>query len=114
MTEQALKEFLLDVSSISEDLPKQDLCKHRPYPSIPVIHIGCLQSFACIVKYCKSTMYKSPSKVRQASLFWDLEVMLSPKNSLYKLANLIEWDAFEQSFAPLYSKDNGRMTNPSV
>lgn len=59
-------------------------------------------------------MYKSPSRVRQVSLFWDLEVMLSPKNSLYKLANLIEWDAFEQSFAPLYSKDNGRMTNPSV
>ncbi len=39
LTEQALKEFLLDVSSISEDLPKQDLCKHRPYSAIPVIHI---------------------------------------------------------------------------
>ena len=49
-------------------------------------------------------MYKSPSKVRQASLFWDLEAMLSPKNSLYKLANLIDWNLFEQSFAPLYSK----------
>lgn len=49
-------------------------------------------------------MYKSPSKVRQASLFWDLETMLSPKNSLYKLANLIDWNLFEQSFAPLYSK----------
>lgn len=35
--------------------------------------------------------------------------MLSPKNSLYKLANLIEWDMFELSFAPLYSKDTGRM-----
>lgn len=39
LTKQALKEFLLDVSSISEDLPKQDLCKHRPYPAIPIIHI---------------------------------------------------------------------------
>ena|GEM_PF-3144717 len=39
LIEQVLKEFLLDVSSISEDLPKQDLCKHRPYPTIPVIHI---------------------------------------------------------------------------
>jgi len=35
--------------------------------------------------------------------------MLSPNNSLYKLANR---DAFEQSFAPLYSKDNGRMAKP--
>ena len=57
-------------------------------------------------------MYKSPSKVRQASLFWDLETMLSPKNSLYKLANLIDWNLFEQSFAPLYSKDTGRMAKP--
>ena len=57
-------------------------------------------------------MYKSPSKVRQASLFWDLEAMLSPKNSLYKLANLIDWNLFEQSFAPLYSKDTGRMAKP--
>ena len=39
LTEQALKEFLLDVSSISKDFPKQDLCKHRPYSAIPVIHI---------------------------------------------------------------------------
>lgn len=39
LTEQVLKEFLLDVSSISEDLSKQDLCKHRPYSAIPVIHI---------------------------------------------------------------------------
>ena len=39
LIEQALKEFLLDVSSISEDLSKQDLCKHRPYPAISVIHI---------------------------------------------------------------------------
>ena len=39
LTEQALEEFLLDVSSVGEDLPKQDICKHRPYPTIPVIHI---------------------------------------------------------------------------
>ena len=57
-------------------------------------------------------MYKSPSKVRQASLFWDLEAMLSPVNSLYKLANLIDWNVFEHSFAPLYSKDTGRMAKP--
>ena len=57
-------------------------------------------------------MYKSPSKVRQSSLFWDLETMLSPENSLYKLANLIDWNVFEQSFTPLYSKDTGRMAKP--
>ena len=34
LTEQALEEFLPDVSSVGEDLPKQDLCKHRPYPAI--------------------------------------------------------------------------------
>ena len=39
LTEQALEEFLPDVSSVGEDLPIQDLCKHRPYPAIPVIHI---------------------------------------------------------------------------
>ena len=38
--------------------------------------------------------------------------MLPPKNSLYKLANLIDWNLFEQSFAPLYSKATGRMAKP--
>lgn len=57
-------------------------------------------------------MYKSPPKVRQVSLFWDIEAMLSPKNSLYKLANLIVWNMFDQSFAPLYSKDTGRIAKP--
>ena len=57
-------------------------------------------------------MYKSPSKVHQSSLFWDLETMLSPEKSLYKLANLIDWNVFEQSFTPLYSKDTGRMAKP--
>ncbi len=65
-----------------------------------------------IIKSCKPTKYKSPAKVCQASLFLNFEVMLSPKNSLYKLANLIDWDVFEQSFSPLYSKDTGRMAKP--
>ena len=43
-------------------------------------------------------MYKSPSKVCQASLFWYLESMLSPQeNSLYKLATLIDLNVFKQS-----------------
>ena len=57
-------------------------------------------------------MYKSPSTVRQASLFWDLESMLSPKHPLFKLANLVDWNMFEQEFAPLYCKDNGRAAKP--
>ena len=57
-------------------------------------------------------MYKSPAKVCQASLFLNFEVMLSPKNSLYKIANLVGWDVFDQSFSPLYSKDTGRMAKP--
>ena len=57
-------------------------------------------------------MYKFPSKVCHASLFCNLEAMLSPKNSLYKLANLIDLNLFEQFFSPLYSKDTGRMAKP--
>lgn len=40
-------------------------------------------------------MYKSPAKVCQASLFLNFEVMLSPKNSLYKIANPAGWDVFD-------------------
>ena len=35
LIEQALEEFLLDISSVGKDLPIQNLCKHRPYPAIP-------------------------------------------------------------------------------
>ena len=57
-------------------------------------------------------MYKSPSNTRQISLFWDLASMLDTKLPLYKLANLVGWDTFERSFAPLYCKGNGRMAKP--
>lgn len=52
-------------------------------------------------------MYKSSSDTRQASLFWDLETMLDPKHPLFKLANLVDWVMFENTFAPLYCQDNG-------
>ena len=39
LIEQALEEFLLDISPVGKDLPIQNLCKHRPYPAIPIIHI---------------------------------------------------------------------------
>ena len=53
-------------------------------------------------------MYKSSSTSRQASLFWDLDTMLDPKHPLFKLANMINWSCFEDSFAPLFCADNGR------
>lgn len=57
-------------------------------------------------------MYKSPSNTHQVSMFWDLASMLNPTLPMYKLANLINWETFERSFAPLYCKDNGRMSKP--
>ncbi|WP_130828970.1 transposase [Prevotella rectalis] len=57
-------------------------------------------------------MYKSPSNTHQVSMFWDLASMLNPTHPMYKLANLINWETFERSFAPLYCKDNGRMAKP--
>ena len=39
LIEQALEEFLLDVSSVSKYLSISHFCKHRPYPAISVIDI---------------------------------------------------------------------------
>ena len=57
-------------------------------------------------------MYKSSSNSRQASLFWDLETMLDSKHPLFKLANMVDWPAFEKAFAPLFCADNGRPPKP--
>jgi transposase, IS5 family len=57
-------------------------------------------------------MYKTSSAVRQTALFWDLESMLDSKHTLYVLANLVNWKTFEDAFAPLYCKDNGRRAKP--
>lgn len=45
-------------------------------------------------------------------MFWDLQSMLSSKHPLYTLANLIDWNLFEESFAPLFSATNGRPPKP--
>ena len=58
-------------------------------------------------------MYKSSSNSRQASLFWDLETMLDSKHPLFKLANMVDWSLFENSFAPLFCADNGRPPKPN-
>ena len=57
-------------------------------------------------------MYKSPSRHRQNTLFWDLETMLDSRNPLFKLANLIDWASFESAFSPLFSGENGRPPKP--
>lgn len=57
-------------------------------------------------------MYKPSSNSRQASLFWDLETMLDSKHPLFKLANMVDWSLFENSFAPLFCADNGRPPKP--
>ena len=57
-------------------------------------------------------MYKPSSNSRQASLFWDFETMLDSKHPLFKLANMVDWSLFENSFAPLFCADNGRPPKP--
>lgn len=49
-------------------------------------------------------MYKSPSRYRQNTLFWYLETMSDSRNSLFWLANLADWTAFEAAFSPLETK----------
>ena len=57
-------------------------------------------------------MYKSPSRQRQSTLFWDLETMLDSRNPLFRLANLIDWAGLESAFSSLYCGDNGRPPKP--
>ena len=45
-------------------------------------------------------------------MFWELDSMLDNHHELYVLANLIDWDVFEKSFAPLFHEDNGRPAKP--
>ena len=57
-------------------------------------------------------MYKPSSNCRQASFFWDLETMLDSKHQLFKPAYMVDWSLFENSFAPLFCRDNGRPPKP--
>jgi IS5 family transposase len=47
----------------------------------------------------------------QRNLFQDLEDLLNPEESLYKLSNKLPWEELEKEFAPLYSKI-GRPSKP--
>ena len=53
-------------------------------------------------------MYKRKSPVKSPYLFWDLESMLDIHHELYIVANLINWQVFEDSFSPLFSDVTGR------
>ena len=57
-------------------------------------------------------MYKRKSPTKSPSLFWDLESMLDMHHELYILANMIDWQMFEKSFAPLFSDVTGRSPKP--
>jgi IS5 family transposase len=56
----------------------------------------------------------TPSRINtaQSSLFFSLTHTLDQKHPLYILANTINWNLFEDEFAPLYCKDNGRPAKP--
>lgn len=47
----------------------------------------------------------------QTTLFQNLEDLLNPEDSLYKLSNKLPWEDLEKEFAPLYSKI-GRPSKP--
>ena len=48
----------------------------------------------------------------QTSLFFTFEFTLNQHHPLFLLANKIDWAVFEEAFAPLYCKDNGRPAKP--
>ena len=53
-------------------------------------------------------MYRRPQPHIQQSLFFGLSDTLNPNHPLFRLANKINWQKFEDAFIPLYSEDNGR------
>ena len=52
-----------------------------------------------------------PPNNLQMSFYQNLEDLLNPKDSLYKLSNKLPWEDLEKEFAPLYSKI-GRPSKP--
>jgi IS5 family transposase len=48
----------------------------------------------------------------QLGFFLGFKDQLNQQHPLYQLANLIDWQRFDSSFAPLYCADNGRPDKP--
>jgi len=57
-------------------------------------------------------MYKKLNKSIEQSLFFSFHNTLYCKHPLYMLATKVDWQKFEESFSPLYCKDNGRPDKP--
>lgn len=57
-------------------------------------------------------MYKSPSRQRQSTLFWNLKIMLDRRYPLFKLANLTDCSSFEAAFSPLLSGERSSLPRP--
>lgn len=64
-------------------------------------------------KPCKLfTMLAHNKNPNQVSFLSTFEEILDRKHGLYKLANKIDWNVFEQAFSPLYSSGKGRPAKP--
>lgn len=57
-------------------------------------------------------MLKSSNKSPQMCFFSSLEDMLDHKDSLFVLSSKIDWNIFQEAFAPLYCSTNGRPAKP--
>jgi transposase, IS5 family len=57
-------------------------------------------------------MLKKKTEDNQIRMFLSIEDMLDQKHGLYILANVVNWQMFEDAFTPLYCEDNGRPPKP--
>lgn len=57
-------------------------------------------------------MLSKKTRSNQESFFYSLPYTLSQQHPLYILAGKIQWQRFEESFAPLYCRNNGRPGKP--
>ena len=55
-----------------------------------------------------------PSELSQLRLFQSrLDSQLNPDHPLFRLADVIDWDRFDEAYAPLYCEDNGAPALPT-
>ena len=82
LTEQPLEKFLFDVTSVSKDLSIENLCKHRPHSTIPVIYV-------CS---CKTECYHFTRIIAKQVQFKAMTSTLSPLSALGKsIEHLIDF-----------------------
>ena len=49
-----------------------------------------------------------PSTQEQPLIGWRLDMVLDPRQDIFRLASVIDWAALEAEFGVLYCADNGR------